>query len=132
MRDDRAIAPTATRSYVLIVEDEPDMVKTYERLLRRYGYRVESVGSRQAGLTALEADPPALLISDVRLPDGDGLDVVRRARALPAPPSIIVVTGFSVGPTRDAALAAGATAFVSKPFSTEHFMQLIQSLLDRG
>jgi DNA-binding response OmpR family regulator len=113
---------------VLVVEDEPDLVATYERLLHRHGCRVVSVGSRTAGLAAIRSGRPHLLITDLRLPDGDGLDVVRAARALPAPPPVIVVTGF--GTSRAAALAAGATAFLTKPFSTEAFNKLVRSMLE--
>src|SRR5262249_6576428 len=121
--------PTAVRSEVrvLVVEDEPDMVVTYERLLRRHGYRVESATTRAGGLTALARDAPALLISALRLADGDGLDVVRQARALPSPPVVIVVTGFGSAALQEAARAAGASAFVTKPFSTEAFVGVIRA-----
>ena len=71
---------------VLIVEDELDMVATYECLLRRHGYRTVAARSRAAGLAAIEIGLPDLLIADLRLSDGDGLDVVCAARALPRPP----------------------------------------------
>ena len=115
---------------VLVVDDEPDLVATYERLLRRHGYRVISAGSRAAGLAAIRNGQPHLLIADLKLPDGDGLDVVRAARALPTPPPVIVVTGFASGTSREAAMAAGATAFLRKPFSTEAFRDLVRSILD--
>jgi DNA-binding response OmpR family regulator len=115
---------------VLVVEDEPDLVATYERLLHRHGYRVVSTGSRAVGLAAIRSRRPLLLITDLRLPDGDGLDVVRAARALPTPTPVIVVTGF--GASRAAAMAAGATAFLTKPFSTETFSKLVRSLLETG
>ena len=86
---------------VLVVEDEADLVATYERLLRRHGYQVVSARSREAGLAALKEEPPHLLIADLRLPDGDGLDVVRAARALPTPTPIIVVSGFASNDSRD-------------------------------
>ena len=114
---------------VLVVEDEADLVVTYERLLRRHGYRVVSTGSREAGLAALQAEQPHLLIVDLRLPDGDGLDVVRAARALPIPTPVIVVSGFTSNDSRNAALAAGASAVLAKPFSTDAFTKLIQSVL---
>jgi len=115
---------------VLVVEDEPDLVATYERLLHRHGYRVVSTGSRAAGLAAIRSGRPLLLITDLRLPDGDGLDVVRAARALPTPTPVIVVTGF--GASRPAAMAAGATAFLTKPFSTETFTKLVRTILEAG
>src|SRR5215470_8181500 len=103
---------------VLVVDDEADFLATYDRLLRRQGYRTVTTSSRQSALLALEADPFALIIADMRLPDGDGLDIVRAARARPQPARVIVVTGFASAQSRRDALAAGATAYLAKPFST--------------
>jgi CheY-like chemotaxis protein len=114
---------------VLVVDDEPDLVTTYERLLRRQGCRVVRAGSRAAGLAAVQRGSLDLLIADLKLPDGDGLDVVRAARSLPAPPAVIVVSGFVGEPSREAALSAGAAACLAKPFSTAAFAALVQSLL---
>jgi DNA-binding response OmpR family regulator len=99
---------------VLVVEDEADLVAPYERLLRRHWYRVVSARSREAGLAALKEEQPSLLIADLRLPDGDGLDVVRAARALPTPTLAIVVSDFASNESRSAALAAGASAVPSR------------------
>ncbi len=115
---------------VLVVDDEDDLVVTCERLLRRHGYRVISAGSRAGGRAAIARERPRLLIADLKLPDGDGLDVVRAARALPAAPPVIVVTGFGAEPSRAAALSAGATAFMTKPFPTAAFAKLVRSTLE--
>ena len=115
---------------VLVVEDEPDLAATYERILRRQGCRVAWAASRAAGLAALQASEPDLLIADVQLPDGDGLDVVRAARGRPTPTAVIVVTGFASRAQRDAAIAAGATAFLAKPFATQALTELVRSLLE--
>jgi two-component system, OmpR family, alkaline phosphatase synthesis response regulator PhoP len=114
---------------ILVVEDEPDLAVTYDRLLRREGYRVVTAGSQVEGLKAIEAAPPALVIADLRLPDGDGLDIVRAARALPSPPPVLVATVLASRASRHAALAAGATAFLPKPFATEAFNRLVGELL---
>jgi DNA-binding response OmpR family regulator len=114
---------------ILVVDGEADLVASYERLLRRHGYRVVSVGSRRAGLLAVEAEPLSLLIADARLPDGDGLDVVRAARGCPAPPPVLVATVLGSNASRQAALAAGATAFLAKPFSTHVFTGLVRQLV---
>jgi len=124
-----SLAPTRE---VLVVEDEPDMIATYERLLRRHGYQTIAARSRAAGLAAIELGPPDLLIADLRLSDGDGLDVVRAARALPTPPPVIVVSGFTSGASREAATLAGAVAVLNKPFSTAAFTKLVRSLLEDG
>jgi two-component system response regulator PilR (NtrC family) len=112
---------------ILVVDDEPDLVATYERLLRRLGYRVITAGTRVGGLAALGHEPLRLVISDLRLPDGDGLDVVRAAgRTTPQPTPAIVVTGFGSETSRAAALAAGAVGYLAKPFATTEFLALVR------
>jgi len=111
---------------VLVVDDEPDLVATYRRLLRRHGLQVVSASSRAQALATL----PRLLIVDVGLPDGDGLDVVRAVRALPTPTPVIVITAMTSTTMREAAMSAGASAFISKPFSTEALSNLVRSILD--
>jgi two-component system response regulator PrrA len=118
------------RRRVLVVDDEADFLATYERLLRRQGYEVVTATSRATGLAALAGEPPHLVISDVRLPDGDGLDVVRAARGLPEPMPVIVVTGYPSDQTRRAALAAGATTFLAKPFAAAVLLAAIRSSVD--
>ena len=118
------------RRRVLVVDDETDFLATYERLLRRQGYEVVTATSRATGLAALAGEPPHLVISDVRLPDGDGLDVVRAARGLPEPMPVIVVTGYPSDETRRAALAAGATTFLAKPFAAAVLLAAIRSSVD--
>jgi len=129
-----ADSPGGARSTreVLVVEDEPDMVATYERLLRRQGCRTTSARSCAAGLRAIAIGPPDLLITDLRLPDGDGLVLIRAARALPTPAPVIVVSGFAFGASREAATQAGATAILSKPFSTDEFTRLVRAILEAG
>jgi len=112
---------------VLVVDDEVDFLATYERLLRRQGYGVVTATSRAAGLAALAGSPLHLLISDLRLPDGDGLDVVRAARGAREPVPVIVVTGYPSAETRRAALAAGATTLLAKPFATTVLLAAIRS-----
>jgi DNA-binding response OmpR family regulator len=114
---------------ILVVDDEADMAASYARLLRRQGHRVVCVGSRAAGLREMETQPFRLVIADLWLPDGDGLDVVRAARALPAPVPVLVATVLGSRETRQAAIAAGASAFLAKPFTTERFSALVAQTL---
>jgi len=118
------------RRRVLVVDDETDFLATYERLLRRQAYDVVTVTSRAAGLAALAGEPLDLVISDLRLPDGDGLDVVRAARDARDPVPVIVITGYPSDETRRAALAAGATMFLAKPFVAAVLLAAIRSGLD--
>jgi DNA-binding response OmpR family regulator len=115
---------------ILIVDDEPDLVATYERLLQRKGYRVVSAGSCRDGLVVVEREPLVLVLTDMRLPDGDGLDIVRAARGTtPRPTPALVVTGFASEASRAAALAAGASGYLAKPFGAAALLSLVQSTL---
>src|SRR5262245_25176980 len=117
---------------ILVVDDEADLVASYERLLRRKGYGVVSAGSRVDGLRLVAREPLALVITDLRLPDGDGLDLVRAARRLPTPMPAMVVTGFVSPASRTASRAAGASAFLAKPFAASAFTSLVESTLRAG
>ncbi len=116
---------------VLVVDDETDFLATYERLLRRQGYQVAVVTSCVEGIAAVVRERPHLVISDLRLPDGDGLDVVRAARAVPDPPSVIVVTGYPSDQVRRAAFEAGATVFLAKPFAAAGLLAAITASLSK-
>jgi len=117
---------------VLVVDDEGDFLTTYERLLRHHGFHVIVATTRADGVAAVMRERPDLVISDLRLPDGSGLDVVRAARSMPAPPSVIVVSGYPSTDTRQSALAAGATAFLAKPFAAAALLAAIRSSLSDG
>lgn len=114
---------------VLVVDDEADLVATYERVLHRHGHRVIAAGTRHAALVALGSQPLDLVVADVWLPDGDGLDVVRAARRLLKPSPVIVVTGHASGAGRRQALEAGAAAYLAKPFSILQLIGVVEAIL---
>jgi DNA-binding response OmpR family regulator len=116
---------------ILVVEDERDLAVTYDRLLRREGYRVVTAASRVEGLKVIESVPPALVIVDLRLPDGDGLDVIRAARTSTPMIPVIVVTAFASRAARDAAHALGASAFLAKPFVASALLRLVHDEFER-
>ncbi len=117
---------------ILVVENEPDLAVTYDRLLRREGYRVMTAGSRIEALKTLESAPPALVIADLRMPDGDGLDIIRAACASTPRIPVIVVTAFASRAARDAARASGASAFLAKPFVASVLLRLIHDEFERS
>jgi two-component system response regulator PilR (NtrC family) len=111
---------------ILAVDDERDLLATYERLLRRSGYQVIASGTRHDGLAVIAREQLALVISDLRLPDGDGLDIVHAARRAPVPVPVIVVTGFASAASRLASLGAGAAAYLAKPFAASELAALVE------
>jgi two-component system response regulator PilR (NtrC family) len=114
---------------ILVVDDEADLAHTYERLLRRRGWRVVSAGTCRAGLALLQSERLRLVITDLRLPDGSGLAIVEAARALSPPPPVLVATVLASWASRQDALAAGASGFLAKPFGAEEFIRVVDTLL---
>jgi DNA-binding NtrC family response regulator len=123
---------TRDRRMILVVDDEGDLAATCGRLLRRRGHAVILVGSRAAALAALADTSPALLVSDVRLPDGDGLDVVRAAAAKSPRVPAVVMTGYASEAGRGAARTAGAAAYLPKPFTADALASLVDRVLAGG
>ena len=114
---------------ILLVDDEADLLATYEPLLRRRGYRIVSTGSCRDGLAIIEREPLALVVTDLRLPDGNGVDIVRAARSTATPTPSIVITGFASEASRAVALAAGASGYLAKPFGASAFTSLVGGIL---
>lgn len=121
-------AGPAPRSSIIVVDDEADFLMTYCRLLGRHGFRVVTASTRTAGLRALEDELFAATIVDVRLPDGNGLDLVRKARLIAPPPPSIVVTGYATKELRRAALEAGAADVFAKPFKSDALAARVRAL----
>ena len=114
---------------ILIIEDEVDLLRTYERLLRRLGYEVLTADCGAEGLRLADSRELVLVVTDLKLPDIDGLKVVEAIRAQGNGLPIIVVSGFGSTHARGAALAAGADAYLAKPFAVSAFIDLIRKLL---
>jgi len=103
---------------VLVVEDDPTIATEVRDALTAHGYDVTSATSGRTALARAEAAPPDLVVLDLGLPDLDGLQVCRRLRAdLPAVP-IVIVTARDTDLDVVLGLDAGATDYVTKPFST--------------
>jgi DNA-binding response OmpR family regulator len=111
---------------ILIVDDETDLADGCRRLLRRQGWTAVVARTRTAAIEALPQGP-ALAIVDRRLPDGDGVDVLRAAVAAGTP--AIMMSGQDWVDTRRVALDAGAAAFLGKPFSGHTLLELVQAIL---
>jgi DNA-binding response OmpR family regulator len=122
------LPPPVDGKRVLVVDDESDLTATYVRLLGRHGFHVMPVGTRSEALHVIEREAPDLVISDLRLPDGSGLDVIRAAAAPGRSIAAIVVTGFSSEATRLASLEAGASAYFAKPFSAPKLLEMVKEL----
>ena len=119
---------TATR--VLYVEDNAFNRKLVRDLLQRTAYQLIEATDGDSGLAAAQRELPDLIIMDIQLPKMSGLDVTRalRADATTAHIPIIVITSFALSGDEQKAKAAGATAYLAKPYSPRELLETIRRL----
>jgi two-component system cell cycle response regulator DivK len=116
---------------VLYVEDNEYNRKIVRQLLKKTTYRLREATDGEAALVMVREEAPDLVLMDVQLPKMSGLDVTRALRGDPATASIpiIVVTSFALSGDDQRALAAGASAYLAKPYSPRELLGLIHKFL---
>ncbi len=119
------------RPSILIVEDEPGIADTLQYALRTEGFEPAWCATGEAGLAAVRAQAPALVILDVGLPDQSGFEVFRRLRELADVP-VIFLTARSDEIDRVVGLELGADDYVAKPFSPRELVARVRSILRRA
>lgn len=112
---------------ILVVDDEPLMCRSLSTTIQRLGYEATSVGSGKEALRQLERCPSRLIFSDMRMPGMDGLEFLRRVKAVRPEALVVVMTAYGSVETAVQAMKAGATDFLMKPFS----MTKVEEILDR-
>ncbi|HEY7206844.1 MAG TPA: response regulator [Gaiellaceae bacterium] len=115
---------------VLVVDDEPQILRALRTTLRGAGYDVDTAATADEALAAAAARPPEAVILDLVLPDGSGTDVCRELRTWTEAPVIVL---SAVGDERQKieALDAGADDYVTKPFSVEELLARLRAVLRR-
>ncbi|MEX2198200.1 MAG: sigma-54 dependent transcriptional regulator [Burkholderiales bacterium] len=114
---------------VLVVDDEPDIRELLELTLTKMGLGVVSVGSMGEARERLRSARFDLCLTDMRLPDGEGLDLVRHIAGLAGDLPVAVITAYGSAENAVAALKAGAFDYVSKPVGLEQLRALVKSAL---
>ena len=102
------------KSLLLIDDDEP-FLRRLAKAMEKRGFAVETAGSVAAGRAIATARPPAYAVCDLRLEDGNGLDVVETIREKRPDSRVVVLTGYGAIATAVAAVKIGATDYLSKP-----------------
>jgi two-component system response regulator PilR (NtrC family) len=115
---------------VLVVDDEPDIRELLDLTLARMGLEADCVGSLTEARTMLESHVYHLCLTDMRLPDGAGLELVKHIGALPIDLPVAVITAHGSAENAVSALKAGAFDYISKPVSLEQLRGLVRSALD--
>ena len=118
----------ADRSLLLVDDDEP-FLRRLAKAMEKRGFEVETAGSVAAGKAIATARPPAFAVVDLRLQDGNGLDVVEVLRDKRADARVVVLTGYGAIATAVAAVKSGATDYLSKPADAN---DIVNALLATG
>ncbi len=121
--------PGAELSRVLVVDDEADIRELIDLTLARMGLLAECVGSVAEARAALDAHGFQLCLTDMRLPDGAGLDIVRYISEHHAQTPVAVITAFGSAENAVAALKAGAFDYLAKPVGLDQLRALVKSAL---
>ena len=117
---------------LLVVDDEPDLRTLYELTLLREGYDIETAGSVEEAWMHLKDRTYSAVITDMRLPDGTGLELLRRLEEAGRREKTIVITAYGSAENAVEALKAGAYDYLTKPVDLKQFRAVVASALGRG
>lgn len=120
--------PDEDNSLLLVDDDEP-FLRRLAKAMEKRGFSVETADSVAAGTAIATARPPAYAVVDLRLEDGNGLDVVEVLREKRDDVRVVVLTGYGAIATAVAAVKIGATDYLSKPADAA---DIVNALLARG
>jgi two-component system KDP operon response regulator KdpE len=121
---------SAGESRVLVVDDEPQIVRGLRVILQNAGYRVEEATTKREALDSVSVRPPDAIVLDLVLPDGDGVDVLDDVRRWSQVP-VVVLSAVGDEEQKVRALDAGADDYVTKPFGTEELLARLRAVLRR-
>jgi two-component system, NtrC family, response regulator PilR len=116
---------------ILIVDDEPSMRELLSIMLRKESFEVLVAESRATAAAMLAKGPVDMVITDVRLPDGDGIEILRHVKAASPETVVIVMTAFGSTQTAVAALKLGAHDYLTKPFDIEELKIVVRGALEK-
>jgi two-component system, NtrC family, response regulator HydG len=117
---------------ILVADDEPKLGRPLAEMLEREGYAVVRVGGGRQALVELAAGPFDLVLTDLRMPEVDGLAVLREARARTPPVEVVVMTAYGTAGSAVEAMKAGAADYLIKPFVMDELRLRVRRLLEKG
>ncbi|RJX20831.1 MAG: sigma-54-dependent Fis family transcriptional regulator [Desulfobulbus sp.] len=126
-------APAAHgKQLVLIVDDEPDMLHMLKLVVaRQCDCEVILASSGRMALKELESNRPDVVVTDIKMPDLDGLQLLKKINSLDSTISVIIMTGYGTIEMAVQALKDGAYDFLQKPFDKDHIVRVIRYCLER-
>ena len=115
---------------VLVVDDEPSMRELLAIMLTKEGYEVLTADSRATAAKVLARGPVDMVITDVRLPDGDGMEILRHVKAAAPETAVVVMTAYGSTESAVGAMKLGAHDYLTKPFDVEELKIVVRGALE--
>jgi two-component system response regulator HydG len=126
-----ATSGNAPRAQILVVDDDKTMRDACHQILTRQGFQVEQAASARQGLGLLERRSFDVILLDLVMPDLDGLETLKKIKAVDNDCEVIIITGYGSIPTAVEAMKAGAFHFLSKPFAPDDLRTVLTRALEK-
>jgi len=124
--------PTSAQQNTIFVIDDDEIIRlSCEQILRKSGYTVETFGNGYEGIERLKEVKPPLLVVDIKMPELDGFEVIKRVRRIDPEVVIVVITGYATIETAVDAMKMGAYDFLPKPFTPSELRLIIERGFER-
>ncbi|MDA2911061.1 sigma-54 dependent transcriptional regulator [Nitrospiraceae bacterium AH_259_D15_M11_P09] len=111
---------------ILIIDDEPEVVENCHRLLSSMGYQCLGETDPTKALGEIERERPALILTDLKMPGLDGVEVIREAKKIDPNVSVVMFTAYATVQTAVEAMREGAFDYIQKPFSSDELDVVVQ------
>jgi DNA-binding response OmpR family regulator len=117
--------------HILVMEDERSVAKGLKMILSEEGYRVDLADTGELAMAAFRQKRFDLLVADLRLPDIDGMEVIKQVKAAKPETEVIVITGYGTTAKAVTAMKLGVHDFLPKPFTADQIMTAIDEALKK-
>jgi DNA-binding NtrC family response regulator len=114
---------------ILVVDDEPIVTASCRRVLAEAGYKVDTAATGRDGLSRAAGENFDLVVADLRLPDLDGMELVRTLRSKRWAVAVVIITGYGSVPSAVEAMKLGVSEYIQKPFTPEQITEAVSNAL---
>src|ERR1043165_1607304 len=116
---------------ILIIDDERPILLTLEALLSRHGYQPDTAATASYGLRRIKETSPIVVLLDLQLPDGQGLEMLDQIKAEHPDTPVIILTAHDSLSNAIESIKRGAYHFISKPYAPEELLSLVEKALEK-
>ncbi len=117
---------------ILVVDDDMIVLNSCKRVLEAEGFEIHLVSSANKALEVMEGDAFSLLLIDVKMPEHDGMWLIREIKRICPEIPIIVMSGYPTPRTIDNGFKLGADSFIAKPFTPDELIEVVRKVLKKG